>query len=119
MPVSPSNETQPAADIDSQLRFLERFIPDNFLPLESFLGGCKGSIANHSPCLKMPYNRFLKLEFYFHIATKGNSLLWFVHHNELEMCVSSSASLSKHFIFVSRNHKMLFGAPDGAVINQV
>lgn len=69
-----SNETQPAADIDSQLRFLERFIPDNFLPLE-FFGGCKGSIANHSACLKMPYNRFLKLKsLHFHIATKGSSL---------------------------------------------
>lgn len=35
---------------------LERFIQDNFLPRE-FLG-CKCSIANHSACLKMPYNRF-------------------------------------------------------------
>lgn len=57
---------------------LERFIQDHFLPRE-FLG-VKGSVANHSACLKTPYNRFFffffffKLETYFHSATEGDIL---------------------------------------------
>ena len=95
---------------------LERFIQDNFLPWE--FRGCKGSIANHSACLKVPYNRFFELEsLHFHSATEGNTLSVcgaFAHQNELEMCISQSASLSEHFLFAKRNHKILFGLPPAA-----
>lgn len=42
----------------------------------------------------------------------------FAHQNELEMCISPSASLSKHFLFAKRNHKILLGLPPGGVACQ-